>query len=410
LASGISSTSFTNGIASGDFSLAGLFGTASGNNSIALNGSAIGAGAVSISGTAAGDNSMALMGGATTATSTQGVAIGNSSSSEANNAFAIGRATQASGANSMALGENALASGISSTSFTNGIASGNFSLAGLFGTASGNNSIALNGSAIGAGAVSISGTAAGDNSMALMGGETTAGASNSFAFGNAVVAQGERSFAFGNDVDAPSFNEVALGFSTAPYAPSSTSMIVSTDRLFVVGNGGGAIGIPSENNAFTILKNGRTGIMRIPTTNILEVEGEASKTSAGDWVANSDRRLKKDIVTFSEEKALKKLLALRGVTYEWNDNQTGSQRPEGVQYGFIAQEIQEVFPENVAMDNLGYYQTAYGTYDALYVQSIKALHSKIKILETENKYLKNQLEEIYTLLKHVNGTLDSAQH
>ena len=66
------------------------------------------------------------------------------------------------------------------------------------------------------------------------------------------------------------------------------------------------------------------------------------------------------------------MLQLQGVSYEWNDDQTGYARPEGTQYGFTAQNIQEVFPTLVNEDNLGYLQTAYGTYDAMYVEAIRA--------------------------------------
>ena len=200
-------------------------------------------------------------------------------------------------------------------------------------------------------------------------------------------------------MEALSFRETVLGFNSVVYVPSSTTTSNANDRLFVIGNGDATLSIPSTNNAFTILKDGRTGIMRIPTTNMLEIEGNASKSTAGDWLANSDKRLKKNIETFNEEEALNKLMQLRGVTYVWDDNKTGSKRPNGIQYGFIAQEIEEVFPENVAMDNLGYYQTSYGTYDAMYVQSIKALNSKIEHLEEENLELKEQIKKIYELLK-----------
>ena len=41
--------------------------------------------------------------------------------------------------------------------------------------------------------------------------------------------------------------------------------------------------------------NERVGIGRTPATNALEVNGTASKTAAGDWLAHSDRRIKTDI-------------------------------------------------------------------------------------------------------------------
>jgi hypothetical protein len=99
---------------------------------------------------------------------------------------------------------------------------------------------------------------------------------------------------------------------------------------------------------------------------------------------------------------LKKLLALRGVTYEWNDDKTGSTRPEGVQFGFTAQNIQQVFPTLVEEDALGFLQTAYGTYDAMTVEAIRALNEKIEMQQEEIERLKTveiQLEKITAALQ-----------
>ncbi|WP_321539491.1 hypothetical protein [Flavobacterium piscinae] len=65
--------------------------------------------------------------------------------------------------------------------------------------------------------------------------------------------------------------------------------------------------------------------------------------------------------------------------------------------GFIAQEIAEVFPDKVTEDNLGYLQTAYGDYDPIVFQAIKALNEKIEKLEKENAALKSALEKINAL-------------
>ena len=174
--------------------------------------------------------------------------------------------------------------------------------------------------------------------------------------------------------------------------------------LDVAGEGGWCFGIDNSdenklkiannwNNlasgtVLTFLTNGNVGIGRPPLTNLLEVEGDASKSSAGDWLANSDARLKKNISPLNSAEMLQKLLSLQGVTYEWNDDQTGSKRPEGIQYGFTAQNIQAVFPTLVEEDNLGYLQTAYGTYDAMTVEAIRALHSSLRELGEEIGNLK----------------------
>ena len=133
----------------------------------------------------------------------------------------------------------------------------------------------------------------------------------------------------------------------------------------------------TSNELMRIHGSGRVGIGMTPSTNLLEVNGAASKTAAGDWLANSDARLKKDIKQMDSKAVLDKMLALKGITYYWNDTVTGSKRPTQLQYGFTAQNIQEVFPILVEEDNLGYLQTAYGTYDAMYVESMRALQQQI---------------------------------
>lgn len=148
-----------------------------------------------------------------------------------------------------------------------------------------------------------------------------------------------------------------------------------------------------SDNVLRLESDGKVGIMRNPTTNALEVGGDASKTTAGSWLANSDRRLKKDINQISGKKALEKIQNMRGVTYFWNDDKTGIERPDNLQYGFIAQEIMEVFPEKVTEDNLGYYQTAYGDYDPIFVEAIKELKNEVEALKEENIKLKEALKK-----------------
>ena len=140
----------------------------------------------------------------------------------------------------------------------------------------------------------------------------------------------------------------------------------------------------------------KVGINKIigSNDNTLEVNGNASKSTAGDWLANSDARLKKNIEPLESQVILNKLLDLQGVTYEWNDDKTGNERPEGLQYGFTAQNIQAVFPTLVTEDSKGYLQTAYGTYDAMYVEALRALND-------ENVALKEKVEELETQVSKI---------
>ena len=156
----------------------------------------------------------------------------------------------------------------------------------------------------------------------------------------------------------------------------------------------GGVTASTYNSAIVIPRASNwVGIGRTPVTNALEVNGTASKTASGDWLANSDARLKKDIKQMDSQTVLDKMLALKGVTYYWNDTVTGSKRPTQLQYGFTAQNIQEVFPILVEEDNLGYLQTAYGTYDAMYVESMRALQEQI---DSQQMIIEAQKAEIAT--------------
>lgn len=132
----------------------------------------------------------------------------------------------------------------------------------------------------------------------------------------------------------------------------------------------------------------RVGINRTMTelassSKTFQVNGDASKNVAGAWLGHSDRRLKKNISPLNATEILDKVTKLQGVTYEWNDDKTGTRRPEGLQYGFIAQDLQKVFPAMVEEDANGYLMTAYGDFDPMLVEAIKALNQKFEILQEE---------------------------
>lgn len=148
-----------------------------------------------------------------------------------------------------------------------------------------------------------------------------------------------------------------------------------------------------------VTEEGHVGIGRLPTTNMLEVNGEASKSSPGEWLGNSDKRLKKNISPLHAEEMLSKLLQLRGIQYEWDDQQTGLKRPKGIQYGFTAQNIQKIFPEFVTEDAKGFLQTAYGTYDAMYVECFRAMNDRIESLKQSTEDVQQELNTLSEIEK-----------
>ncbi len=92
---------------------------------------------------------------------------------------------------------------------------------------------------------------------------------------------------------------------------------------------------------------GNLGIGRAAATNKLEVEGNASKTTATAWLANSDRRIKKDIRTVSG--ALARIDQVRAVTFRYTDEYRKAHPSveDRDYFNVIAQEFQQVFPDAV---------------------------------------------------------------
>lgn len=100
------------------------------------------------------------------------------------------------------------------------------------------------------------------------------------------------------------------------------------------------------NNAkMWITSGGNIGIGRLPTTNRLEVEGNASKSASGSWLANSDRRIKSDIVPIAD--ALETLDLLCMVSFRYNeDYRAAHPGVEDRRYvNVIAQDFARVFPD-----------------------------------------------------------------
>ncbi len=141
-------------------------------------------------------------------------------------------------------------------------------------------------------------------------------------------------------------------------------------------------------------QGGRFGIGRYPAENKLEVNGNASKSTAGDWLANSDRRIKTDIQTV--DNGIETLMRIRPVTFRYTDEWM-NRHPEienRVYYNVIAQEYQQVFPHAVKgsgeyLENDPNEILQVDTYDAQIV-TMKAVQELVE----QNRQLRRELEEI----------------
>ena len=117
----------------------------------------------------------------------------------------------------------------------------------------------------------------------------------------------------------------------------------------------------------------------------LRVNGNAFKSGGGVWAAISDRRLKRDIRTI--EDPLERLLALKGRTFEWKDPDAQG-AASGPHLGFIAQEVEKVFPEWVLTTSDGEKAVNASGLEALVVEAIRALSDRARRLENEVEALR----------------------
>lgn len=111
-----------------------------------------------------------------------------------------------------------------------------------------------------------------------------------------------------------------------------------------------------------------------------QLDMSGNMTVAGDVTAYSDIRVKENIETI--DKALDKVLSLRGVTYNRIDSEDKSKK-----IGVIAQEVQNILPQVVHEQADGMLGVSYGNITAVLIEAIKEQQTQIE----ELKKLVNQL-------------------
>jgi hypothetical protein len=147
------------------------------------------------------------------------------------------------------------------------------------------------------------------------------------------------------------------------------NIYVYADRTFAWGHPNSQVSIYTP-DAF-IIYSGNVGIGTTSPSYKLDVDG----IIRGDNVSSSDIRLKENIETI--DNALEKVSNLRGVYFDWKDKEKGENR----KIGLIAQEVEEIFPEVVSVDQEGYKSL---NYDKL----VGALVEAVKELKMQNEELK----------------------
>ncbi len=132
----------------------------------------------------------------------------------------------------------------------------------------------------------------------------------------------------------------------------------------------------SNTRGINVMPNGNVGIgTTTPGSFQLAVNGAAANRT-GSWSVMSDARLKKEIRNV-QRGTLDRLLELRGVEFEYTEEAIAERNvAEGPMVGFLAQDVECVFPEWIECDEQGMrFVTERGT-TALMVEALRDLRNE----------------------------------
>ncbi len=183
----------------------------------------------------------------------------------------------------------------------------------------------------------------------------------------------------------------------------------------------------------TVTTLGRVGIGTQDPTHLLHVNGVARSTQS-TWATSSDRRAKQNIAPL--EGSLARVQQLRPVTFEYRpDYAAGREGYQGRFTGFVAQEVEPVFPEMVETvhEQVGgreipdFRLLNAGGLTPHLVAAVKELNEKVEVgmqsaelgrqqtdqriqeLQAENAELKRSLNELGALVQAMNQELNGGE-
>ena len=148
---------------------------------------------------------------------------------------------------------------------------------------------------------------------------------------------------------------------------------------------GVAAQITGNTDSFVNRFTGNFGIGTISPGNKLQVEGNASKTTAGSWLANSDFNIKTDINTI--EGALDRINKIRVVSFKYKDTyiQSHNSIKDYYYHNVIAQEYQEIYPDYVydSKEVFEGHNVLQVDTNPMYIDSISAIQELSKIVKLQ---------------------------
>ncbi len=199
----------------------------------------------------------------------------------------------------------------------------------------------------------------------------------------------------GTGVD-PSFSVSASGADTQVQYNSSGNLAGSAN--FTYSSGVVTItGTVTATNVYAGSVSGTTGTFGSIGSGAINANGIVSSTGVnvtgdisytGVLTDTSDRRLKHDIKPLPFGSAMEKLMLMKPVQFRMND------RPDRVEWGFVAQDVEQLFPNLVFTAN-----DALGTKTLNYIGMIAPMVQGMQELQKENDGLRKRLDKLEKLVE-----------
>ena len=215
----------------------------------------------------------------------------------------------------------------------------------------------------------------------------TCDVSGAFTTGSTIVSTGKITADAGIDIDNFNIDGTTIALTSGDMVlDSAGDIILDADGGDIVLKDNGTqisryrsvsenlyINVDVSDKDFVLQGNdGGTGI----TALTVDMSAAGAATFNNDVTAFSDARLKENVETI--DNALDKVCAMRGVTFNRIDNKDG-----GRQMGVIAQEVQDIVPEVVKVndDEDNTLSVSYGNLVGVLIESIKELKAEIDELK-----------------------------
>ncbi|WP_276358738.1 tail fiber domain-containing protein, partial [Daejeonella sp. H1SJ63] len=194
-------------------------------------------------------------------------------------------------------------------------------------------------------------------------------------------------------------NNNSTALATTAYADAAALTAKFADGT-AIGNTpywNGTAWVVSSSNIYNAGTN--VGIGMTPSgTYKFEVNGKVKSTGINE---TSDIRWKKDITTV--EGALAKVMAMRGVNYNWRKDEFPDKNFESDrQLGLIAQEVETIVPEVVRTDDKGFKTVEYSKLVSLLLEAIKDQQKLISKQESDISALKSEVGKAEIMQAEIN--------